>query len=789
MSRRIVGVLVILFAVGMATVPVAQAAEITNVDATDTEIVIDGEQTTVEHELFVENTGENATMADVTITESPTGVTVDHLGAERLEPGATTRVSIEITAEATADSGEIRGTVNGEAFAFNVEVVNPPLPGFEDEPIDIGDVLVGEETAGDLVVEEVGGDQGLDGVEAEVVDADPDATLFFNDMEGGFSSEGIQTSPGGQDTAEWVIEVDDEVPQYEELSWTVELNSVDHPQATRTVDVEARVISLPKFGQGVLIDDEIVFDEPRDEVNTIDRTYEFQINNDGDLALPLEDVRASSDELDVQVENFPEEIDGQSRGTIELGISADTDLSEDEYTISVTPEPGEFNIEETEYEGTIQDSFFSYTIEATDYEAATQVIHETRLAAPTTVRIGDVPIGESDSGTATIEEELGYNDIENVDIGLESGPNNWMTIDSQPAQVNAGSSSTVAFALDFDTDAELGNDYQWEYSVTGNGVETKTVAVTASPVPLDLGPIRNDLSTYDDPVAAETITIVDRMDERMQAGKTAGDDIPTILTFGESTTLYLGSIEDARSLVDDGDHEAAQSQIIRAAAAYNSMSLYADRIEDGQQRASSQDVLTLADEELGTVIDEQERYYETQLDSGELSLLEEATVQRQLAQIALLQGDTENAEALEADADEAFASYSEAVSNGERAAQAANERWSALEDEQFVSIAGQQLLLNPAEYDTFTNRADSLDESYDEAAAEFESAGETSRAEAITAEQQDRMEAIETAELSLFVATGVYVVIMLGIVVRTGRRMYWYVRDAREAVSGDFLMQ
>lgn len=785
MSRRLLVVLVVVLALGMTTVPAVQAAEITDVQADDT--VVDPTDDPEFVDLTVQNDGENSTAADVTISSNPSGVTVIHPGSEALDPGSNT-VTLEVTAENDADDGTVSGDVNGEPFDFEVTVENPPLAGFDDEPLDLGDVLVGETTADELVVEEVGGEEGLDGVEATILSGDANADLAFDDMEGGFGSDAVQTGPGGEDTASWEIDVDDGVTQHTDLTWTVQLNDVNHPEATRTVDVEARVIYPPEFGESLFLDDEFAFDEPRDEVDVITGTHEFEISNTGDLALPLEDVEAESDDIDMLAQEFPEEIEGQESVVVELGVAADTDLEEDEYEFVVSPEAGEFDIEETEYEGTIQDAFFSHSVEAAEYQDEIEIVHETRLAVDGTVSIGDVPIGESDGATATATEELGYNDIENVEVQLETGPESWLDLDAAPTRINAGSSSSLAFDLDFDTDAELGSDYAWEYTVEGDDVETRTVTVFASPVPLDLEPIRNDLSTYDNPVATETVAIVDGMDEQMQAGDTDGDDISTVLTFGESTTLYLESVGEASDLIDTGEHDEAQSEIVAAAAAYNTMSLYSESIEDPGLRADSEAVLDTADDDLTAVINAQESNYEDQLESGELSLIEEATVQRQLSRIVLLQGNDERAAELEANAEEAFEAYSTAVADGESAAQEGDEIWATMEDEQFVSIAGQQFMLNPAGYDTLTDRTAEIDAAYEEATASFEAAGESSRAEAVMAEHESRSAAVETAEISLFVATGVYATVMMGIIGSTARRMYRYTQDARAAVSGDFLM-
>jgi hypothetical protein len=260
------------------------------------------------------------------------------------------------------------------------------------------------------------------------------------------------------------------------------------------------------------------------------------------------------------------------------------------------------------------------------------------------------------------------------------------------------------------------------------------------------------------------------------------------LTFGEAVTLYSEAVEEADGHLENDEHTEAQSAIIRAAAAYNTMGLQADRLENDELRGLANTARSDAEGDLDRLIQEQQAYYEGRLESGEMSLIEEATTQRQLARIALLQGDEERANQLESDAEEAFNSYSDSVSTGEQAVQEAENTWSEMEDDQFVVVLGQPLLLNPANYDGFVAGTSSIDAAYQEAIGAFESAGETTRAEEVRAEYESRTAALGIARYSLFGAIGVYALVAIGLTVRTARRMFWYVRDTRESVSGDFLV-
>ena len=706
MFKRRSAILVAAVVVGLLAAPAVGAANISNVQADDYTMNVQSDGQTDTHDIQVTNSGENGTNADVTITGTPSGVSVS--GDDTyLSPGTTTDIPLDITAGFDAESGTVSGNVNGEPFEFYLTAETPPLAGFEDEPLDLGDVLVGESNSGEVTVEEVSGDGSLDGVEIIDVSGDQDASLDFS---------GERYVTGSSGTVDWTVTPVSDAPQHEDLEWTVELSDERYPEATREVDVEARVIYPGYFGELELDDDEFRFDEPRDEGDTLTRTVDLEVPNDGDTPIEVGDVSASSSDTGVSVtaSSTPGEIDGQSTADAALRITADRDLPEGDYDVSATVDTPGYDGDDASLDGSFE------------------IVHETSLVADDT-DIGDVAIGESNGRTVTIREELGYNDVDNVETTLADGQEKWLTLESAPNSVSAGGSGEASFSLEFDTSAELGERYEWEYDVDGDS-DDASFTVTASPVPLDLEPIRDELTGYDTAVADSTLELVDTMDERLRSGESGDEEISTVLTFGEAATLYTEAVAEADGHVEDGDHAEAQSAIIRAAAAYNTMGLQADRIEDEELRGLAHTAQSDAESDLDRLIQEQQAYYEDRLESGEMSLIEEATTQRQLARIALLQGDEERANQLESDAEAAFNSYSDSVSEGEQSVQDAENTWNEMEEDQFVVVLGQPILLNPANYDGFVAGTESIDAAYEDAIGAFESAGETARAEEVTAE-------------------------------------------------------
>lgn len=414
---------------------------------------------------------------------------------------------------------------------------------------------------------------------------------------------------------------------------------------------------------------------------------------------------------------------------------------------------------------------------------------------PTEIQTGDVPIGNTDSASFSVSEELGYKNIQNPQVTLQQGPGQWIEETSSiGSTVSSGGSSTVGYEIQFEPSADIGSEYTWTFDVDGNEVSSQEVTITATPIPLNLDPLREDLdeapagSEALDKTSEETLQLVNEMDTRIRENNIPRQDVTTTLTFGDGVIRYLDAIAATDELVDDGNYSAAQEELIRAAVAYDTMTTYGDAIQDDELRNQAMSVRETAQTELQARLETQESYYKEQLAAEDTAPIEEASIQSKLARIASLQGDSERAQSLEAEAEESFETYSTLVAEGENKRQQAESTWNEMKSDIFVSVLGQQLILNPVHYDEFEKRSETLLSDYDDAETAFIEAGETTRAETVAQEHSQRANALTIARQSLFASIGISIVLMISLIVHTARGMYWYVQDSKESISGDFLM-
>jgi len=734
--------------IGLAVTPGLVSAEITGASASDT--TIDG-GTSQGHTISFSDDG-NRTGYSVDISDAPSGVDVTEPSGTSSGIGGNQDISVTITAEADADSGTVRGDVNGEGFSFDVDVITPPRPGFQEEPFDAGDVLVDDVSSGQLTVEEVSGSGTTESVRYDIVDSPSGASLQF---------------PSGLDygSSPWEIDVGN-AEQHETLTWTVELWDDGDRSVSREVDIEARVIYPGYIESASLGDSDIEFDEPKESTQSIEDDISVDVENGGDLPLDVSSVSASSADSGISVTRTGSgEVRADSTEEIDIEVSADTDLSEGDYSLSGSVDTADGGSD--------------------DFSGDISISHNTQLSA-TTVSVGDVPIGQSQSSSTTISEDLGYKGVDNIQLDQQSGPNNWISVTSQPGSVSAGGETSASFNIAFDAQAEPGSTYEWVYSTDGSTSDTQ-VRVTATPVPLDMEPIQESLSGYDSPVASQTLTLVNDMDQQIRSGAAQRGQISTTLAFADSAEIYIESINEASDLINEDRHIQAQLQVMRAASAYNTLKLYSSEFQSSRLSSTSNSVLSEASGDLENVIAEQREYYEAQIQSGGLTHLEETRAKRQLAEIERFNGNSEEADRLESEADAAFEAYVSAVSNAETQVQEGERAWETIQANG-VTLLGQPLLINPMKYGTYSSQIEQVRQSYENAISNLQTAGANNRLSTVSSTYDFRSLGLLIAQGSLLAAILGYIGGAGGLIYRTINQMYQYSKDAEEVTSGDFLL-
>ena len=670
-----------------------------------------------------------------------------------------------------------------ETFEVTVDVIKPPAAGVEESTVDLGEILVGESKSDEITITERGGYDSISGL----------SDLFRGTNQGSISFPGLSdlsVNSGGSATQEVTVETNDNADQGEQLEWRVGFEPSD-PDGIETDDsvlITAEVIYPPYYEDIALDNSDLVFDEPRDEVDVFEDDVTVTITNGGDQEMDIQSVDATVQHrnIDVEVLDDLRSIAPRSSDEITLGVSASPDTPEGEWTLDVQVAAEELTTVPGEETGT------------TTVESTVSIEHETELSLrPNDLDAGEIIVTERSTEVVTVAERLGYNSIEDFSIEPVAGPDQgWLTIIEQPSELAAGEEKPFTAGIVFDTTAELYETYQWEYEVSGSNIETETITIEAVPEPVDFSDTVNELQMREQGLSGEAAAVAGDMadalvelEEMLQTGEGDADrnDITVLVSAGSSTILLLDAIEGAEEHIDAGDREAAQEELVRASAAFNTLALASEDVNSNQLRPQIEEVRDNAEVALSELIDRQEEHFLNELEEPDTSVLKEAQTQRALSRLAELAGDEQRATELREDAEESFETYSELISNGNEDYIAAQELHEELDDDVFLSLGGQKLFLMNSLSTYNSKSAESLDK-YDSAIEKFEEAGATERANAVAEERAEIASEYETAYLLSLTLGVILGLLLLAFIAWEIIALYRYRIDAEESVSGDFLL-
>jgi len=710
---------------------------------------------------------------DVGSTPSGISVSVDSLSSRVNARGTGTAV-LDVSVDSSVDEGryDISGTINdnldstgSQNFNAEIEVRKPPV--IEADDVDVGGVLTGESSTADITISEVAGFSGTSSVDVNVVGSNSDGSVTVR----GESS--LNIGAGGSDQVEVEVSANSDADQNAPLDWRVELTPSDQYSPTETIDVTGEVFYPPNLGSIAGDDARNTFDTPRSQAETQTSETEVTFENTGDLDMEVTDVSVRTDDpgVEASVADFSGRVAGKSSGQATVVLDADPEVDEGTYPFEVTVD--------TATAGTQ-----SVTRDLTIEHVPELGIEQSELA------LGDVTVTNRRTTSIDVSEVLEYESVSGIEVVRTSGPDQYLEITERPSTLQPGESSPLVFAVSFDTSAELYQNYQWEYEVRGEGVETQTVTVTARPRPVSPDAILNNLSAYSGGSGprAETASgmadSLNALESRLRDGEEVPEgDLTETISAGETAVLLLESLEAADSARESEGPAAAQADVLRAQATLNAMSEYVGRIEASGVDSPATGALDAARTATDEQVEQQVSYYESQLD-GDISTLQRASANRQLARLAESRGNTGRAEQFNQEATGAFETYLSQVEDASASVEEARSTRESIREDATLVLLGQPLVLNPARLDSISADVESIDAAYASAAETYAAAGATSEAETISQERAQVQQRLQLTQYGLWGATGLYALVVLFVLGRTGLNLYAYLQDRRVVELG-----
>lgn len=405
------------------------------------------------------------------------------------------------------------------------------------------------------------------------------------------------------------------------------------------------------------------------------------------------------------------------------------------------------------------------------------------------IEFGDIPIGTDDTIEIEISEEWDNADPENVNLETStSDAAGAISIESEPeSSFQAGGSTTAEISVEFPPTVTVGEEYTATFDIEDDRGGETSFDASAVAVPVDLEPTRDEISEYDSVVypselqdiASDSVDIIDDTD----VTDVTEDELYAMIRFNDGVLRYLESSNDVIGHQDDGDHDAAQEDLVSAAIGFDAVREYADDVPD----FSAGDVESDVNEHFETLLEEQETHYEQRLEEEEITVIENATIHRQLEIIADYSDNPDDAETYGNIADSAYDEYITAIETAETTRQSATDEWNDIEDDLLVTAGGVQLMINPLSYSEFQDRSDTVLTELNESAAAYETAGESSEALSVEEQHSDYESDILVVQASAVISGLIILLFVVGIVWYVSTGMFQYARDSQDASLGDFL--
>jgi hypothetical protein len=550
----------------------------------------------------------------------------------------------------------------------------------------------------------------------------------------------------------------------------------------------------------------ITFEHPRgDNRNTRTLTGTLTLTNVGNGPLRVEDLRTSANS------GLTLDLEATGRGTLDPGWYREVPL-----TLRVTDSAAEGSQSANVRATWNNDPYSGSRFQASDRteSRSVNIIHPVRLDfRPAAGAGGSVEENVEVPGGIlrvpfTLSEHYRFKAVENVQIRITGGPEEFATLAQDVTRVRAGATIETEMLVTFPLAHGpcLERPYTWRLAVSAPQLATRDphVTVTATPV---VGGLDEETDLLEQAVGRTAEPASQLLGERLLDLRTAAapsitrgsvqcDDglISLVALLTPMGRSFLESHQKIQQTTQNPDEvlqdPLKRSELVRAA---RELFITAGQLQHGLAEFSSQSdqdlhdaqnatnqILTSSLESVGLLLGDLER-------REDLTDLEKASVYGNLANIHELRGDDHEATRLRALEAELLLEYRQVF---DAAAQAHQDALSAhtVAARSTSQVAGSNLLWNPFQVDRFRSASATADAKYQEAGAGFQAAGQrhllqgANEARAEIARMQDQ------AATSWLVSLAVYSVLFLIMLAIIALRFREYTKDLAGAAKGDIVL-
>jgi hypothetical protein len=589
-------------------------------------------------------------------------------------------------------------------------------------------------------------------------------------------------------------------PNRNDYSWTFSLSSpTSHTTLTpSSIHLEAYILMPPKLGR--LQDEglELKFDKPKGTVSEYERDIEVRVRNDGDETLFFTSKFTESPSgITIGIVNPSGSVSGKSSKDIKLRIVAPFDAREGTYR-------GRLDITTAGNAGSGSVDITIAILWPVDFS----ISH-------TSIDFGSIELKEQryekKSENIILTEFFLYKPVQNLRITKSGEYRNWLKEELDFAEIPPGESRTITLTIEPGLEA-VPQDYLWRYDIRALETGTKRIEVKAKIVPLNISQTIEDFKSfrgtplYRDYPSSESI-ISDGIEilEVIEESEVSAEDWQKIPVLMKGTLSLLSSLNGG--IVSGGEENYGEAVESLVAASVSSSTI------ESHSNLNNRDISRFAtDMSVGADTTTEE----VLLDAAKLLELRGWTIKKAVEHalaVDNISGLTEGENVLESAISYQHAATLYGLLNDQEKRLENVHEESLLMDKHDVLVSDatelrittettiatskendlmkiwdMHLLLNPYNYDTFSQSYKTAESDLEDASEKYKVAGELLLADT-TQEVLTELKGEMRFILSLFIiACILYSVLFIYAIFRIIGGTMAYLRDMHEREVGDILV-
>ncbi|MGB7532207.1 MAG: hypothetical protein WA977_04405 [Halobacteriota archaeon] len=592
-------------------------------------------------------------------------------------------------------------------------------------------------------------------------------------------------------------------------TWRFTIESDSKNVEPVTITVEARIMRPPKLGR---LDDEeleIKFDKPKGTVSKYDRYIDVPVRNLGDEPMHFSSSVSESPGggITIRIDHYsPKEVSKRGSENIKVHIIAPYDTPEGTYQ-------GKLFIDTVED----KDGYVKITIKIiwpVDFTISSFSPYFT--PSPPSIDFESLELKELGYAkkrvNLTLTEVYRYKPVRNLRFSTSGEYGNWLKEEREFLEIPPGESGNITLKIEPGLEA-VPKDYSWKYYISAYEISAKRIDVKARIVPINIPEMIEYLNSFREsplhdgyPSSEVIISNGVWMLEVVEGSEIGAEDWKKIPVLMKGTLSLLSSLNDGIMSSEEENYGKAVENLVSASVSTSTIGSNSE-LNNWDISGYAKDISTGADKTTEEVLTDEAKMLELRgwnikkavehamaLDdiSGlkeEENVLESALSYQYAATIYGLLKDKEKRIECNYEESRLMDKHDELVSDATDLRIKAEKNIMNAEENDLIRISDVYLLLNPYNYDTFSESYGSAEKYLEDALKNYKVAGESLMAED-TEKKLNEVKRKRSYILSLFfLACILYGAAFIYTINRVIMGTMAYMRDMYEREVGDIIVK